>query len=656
MKEVPILPPLSSSSSSLSSSPKVADDLFKNLAAKQKSQWECDSCLTRNDSEKTKCLCCEQPRPGSENTKQGSPFKSSTSNSLPVADDFFKSLAAKQKSTQWECDVCMCKNDLEKDKCMSCESPKPGSKTQSTSLTPATTTNFKFGMPSNVPASTTAAPVASDDLFKSLVAQQKKTRWECDVCMTGNDVTSEKCVACETPKPGSKPAQAPAKSTSTFSFGMPAAATPSQNFSFGMPSSTPAAATPSVDPEIKKILDKQNAKWECDVCMTRNDPIHSKCLSCEHPKPGSTSQPQFLFGSNKMSSGVSLPKPSEVKFTFGVQPVTATATTNKIETAITSEKVEEVKDEVDKPKTFSFGIATTTTTSAVTSSIVSISQSSSIAKTATTTAASDSTPTFTFKAPAAAATAPSTNVVSASFTVKTPPKSDEKKEEVVKSPMTFSFGGKPEEKIASIVNIKSNDSGEKTEEKKESFVAPSSTPAFGGFKFGAFTASKTSTEEEKKDNEKPSSGGFSFNSSANLNFGAPVTEAKTSFGGFSSSQSSTSTATSVTATPSFTFGSPSTTATAAAKLAPAPSFSFGATSKKETEVTTQASSISTTTSSLKTTAGTFAFGSNTEKPITSPGGGGFSFNSPSNSVFGSQIAAPSSSTTTTNANSTSTLR
>jgi nuclear pore complex protein Nup153 len=53
---------------------KPADNLFKNLVAQQKSQWECDSCLTRNDSEKNKCLCCEALRPDSGISSQSSSF------------------------------------------------------------------------------------------------------------------------------------------------------------------------------------------------------------------------------------------------------------------------------------------------------------------------------------------------------------------------------------------------------------------------------------------------------------------------------------------------------------------------------------------------------------------------------------------------------
>lgn len=47
--------------------------------------------------------------------------------------------------------------------------------------------------------SETAVPAPVDDVFKKIVAEQK-AKWECQSCMTKNDESKEKCVACETPK------------------------------------------------------------------------------------------------------------------------------------------------------------------------------------------------------------------------------------------------------------------------------------------------------------------------------------------------------------------------------------------------------------------------------------------------------------------------
>lgn len=506
----------------------------------------------------------------------------------------------------------MCKNDLDKEKCLSCETPKPGSKPVASSKSSLTGSSFKFGMPSVTitDTSTTKPAVATDDLFKSLAAQQKKTRWECDVCMTGNDTSSEKCVACETPKPGSKPAP---KSTQNFSFGMQAASTTTttHNFSFGMPQTT---TTTLEDVGFKKLVENQSKNWECTVCMLRNEPLQSKCLSCEHPRPGSSdSQPKFLFGS-VMKSSVTLPDPSEVKFKFGVQPqVTKEEESKKNE-----------KDEVDKPKsTFSFGVDAST------------------AKTSTDTSS------FTFKTPANNNSIPA-STVSASFTLKSPAKSDEKKDEPeTDKPGMFSFGAKTDDKKVTFsenVNVlpeipsRESEKSDGVDNKTEG-----ATPAFGGFKFGNIPGVKPL--EEVKNDKETTSGGFAFKSSGNLNFafGSPKTTSSSSssldtkvtssFGGFSNQSTTAQPSVPVTTTTSsFAFGS----------TAPAAStFSFGSVNK---EAVTSALSSNTKTSTTTNASGGFSFGSE-NKPASKSGG--FSFTAPSTNnnnnssipVFGSQSTA-----------------
>lgn len=491
----------------------------------------------------------------------------------------------------------MCKNDLDKEKCLSCESPKPGSKKSSTSssLLSTNSSGFKFGMPSvnDASSSSEVKAVASDDLFKSLAAQQKKTQWECDTCMTRNDVNSEKCLACEAPKPGSK--STPTK-TSSFSFGMPAS---SKNFSFGMPA-TSTVTEKTTDSSFQKLVEKQNSKWECSVCMTRNEQSCSKCICCEQQKPGtSDSQPQFLFGSNK-SSEVALPKPSEVKFSFGVQP---TSTEKKND------------DEVDKPKqTFSFGAAPASTSKDATSSVS----------------------TFTFKAPVSSA-----STVSASFTIKSPPAKDDKIEAPKSSMFSFGAPKSSEEKVSKKVHFEEK-TKESVEEPKKKIVTEQkkieTIQAFNatGFKFGGFTK-----DEEKKSDDKPS-GGFTFGSPANLNEKpSSTTSATSSLTGFSFSASKPETNETKTTFGSFSAPSTTTTATFGSIASDSKStFSFGMAKKEETTVAPQTSSaFSSPASSSSAFAaakpGGFSFGSTENKPAAPSSTGGFSFSSPANPVFGS---------------------
>ena len=230
--------------------------------------------------------------------------------SSPVSDDLFKSLAALQKKTNWECDSCMTQNDAGKDICLCCETPKPGSILKS-SIPVTMKSSYSFGFPQT----------NQDELFKSLAAKQKSAQWECDSCLTRNDTNKDKCSCCDTQKPGTKPSVAVAK-TSSFSFGMPASNQNSETpkFSFAGPSEN-VTKSATLDVGFKSLIDKQNANWECTACFTRNDQLKLKCVCCEQQKPGIAIETASQFSFGNKPSGIILPVASEVKFSFGMPAV-----------------------------------------------------------------------------------------------------------------------------------------------------------------------------------------------------------------------------------------------------------------------------------------------------------------------------------------------
>jgi nuclear pore complex protein Nup153 len=468
------------------------------------------------------------------------------------------------------------------------------------------------------------APV-NDDLFKNLAAQQKKANWECSECMTSNDVNKEKCACCEAQKPGIQKASS---QTASFSFGVKSSTSDTllaPKFSFGMISSTPVSSSmPSlsknVDPDFKKIVEKQSANWECSACMTRNDQSKSKCICCEQAKPGSSeNKSQFSFGS-KVSS-ISLPAPSEVKFSFGVQPAKSDTALIKNESSKKDEKV----DEVDKPKPpFSFGAVNSTPS------------------TESTIPAS----TFTFKSP-------QTNTVSASFTLRTQENNKKDEEPKEKIEMTdkhtektsmFSFGSKND--VISEKKVSFNIEPKAAEEKSES---TGEQKAVGGFSFPV-----TSTPLENANNALKTNGGFSFGG-----FSKPAEakeENKPTSGGFqfgatstSSSFSNTSSTVNVQPASSFAFESPKSQTSEPQK--PAVFGSFGN--------TTQTSSpFSSTSTNPASTSSTAVFGQNASSTFSFGGAAAakkdenapvFAFGNAkpaasSNMVFGSSSFASTAST------------
>lgn len=576
----------------------ATDNLFKNLVAQQKSStWECDSCFTGNKSEVASCLCCNASKPGSEVVSpQSSSFASNTS--APKSDELFKNLAAQQKKSQWECDDCMTRNDSCKDKCGCCEKARPGSKAVQAALAPAAT--FTFGMP----ASSQSAP-KSDDLFKNLAAQQKKSQWECDDCLSQNDPSKDKCACCDKLKPGA---------VKSNNFGIQnnssaAAATPA--FSFGMPQAT---STFTSDAGFKKLVDKQKECWACSTCMTQNESSKTKCVCCEQEKPGSTpAAPQFSFGS-KLTSSVSLPAPSEVKFSFGM-------TAAKVDVpVIENKKDEQLKDEVDKPKpTFTFGGNNNNGINSLGTSKQLTTESSAIIA-----------PSFSFKSPANATS------VSASFTMNAPEKVEEKKEELAtiesKATEMFKFGAPAKPTLEAEKKITFGNPTTTTEpvitkepEKKEEATksdfggfnfgetpvtqAPSfgsSINSNGGFSFGGFGVTKPAEPVKQVETVKAASttlpaAGFSFGAAnASPKFGsqtattAPTTnffgasktenEAPKTFGSFSGAS------TGISSTPVPSFGMPAIQSAPVFGQSNAASGGFSFSAKKEESAPVQQSS------------------------------------------------------------------
>lgn len=136
-----------------------------------------------------------------------------------------------------------------------------------------------------------------DEGFKSLIDQKTLEKWECDACLTRNDKSLKKCANCETPKTNGsieiKNANEPQKTL------------------FGSFSAKPSLKSSdcSIDDTFKSIVEKQkNSKWECSVCTAQNDLSASKCICCNESKVSEA-------GNSK--DGVFLAKPATSQFSFG---------------------------------------------------------------------------------------------------------------------------------------------------------------------------------------------------------------------------------------------------------------------------------------------------------------------------------------------------
>ncbi|PIK44000.1 putative nuclear pore complex protein [Apostichopus japonicus] len=210
-----------SSSRPVSSENKTNDDTTLSLSEKFKppiGSWECDTCLVRNKAEATNCVACSSERPGGvekANSQQGS------SNSKSLAEMF------KPPAGSWSCETCLIQNQAKDTKCVACQSLKPGAKaSQEQSQTKGFSiqgTEFKLATPLSFGSKlkdneSTAKASASVKPSLSEMFKPPEGSWECDTCLVRNKPASSRCVACETPKPGSEPALR-APPASSFKFG-----------------------------------------------------------------------------------------------------------------------------------------------------------------------------------------------------------------------------------------------------------------------------------------------------------------------------------------------------------------------------------------------------------------------------------------------------
>ncbi|KAM6934517.1 LOW QUALITY PROTEIN: E3 SUMO-protein ligase RanBP2 [Xenentodon cancila] len=254
--------------------PKGRDPVVSNLPTasgfgasltKKDGQWDCNTCLVRNDASAAKCVSCNAPN-----------------DNLSLEAMFGK------KEGQWDCDTCLVRNEPSASKCVSCQTPNPSAKSTSNSASSASSFSFSFGAkgPSEQPAGTGfTMPFGSSSPFQ--FGQSK-------------DKSSADSFKFETPKSVST-----STSSSGFSFSMPI---PSGGFKFGIQepakdsassdSQTPSGSASSF---LKNIADK-----------------HKEKENVSNPSEGQMEQDQnLLFDGKNMFSFADLAKSSGEDFQFG---------------------------------------------------------------------------------------------------------------------------------------------------------------------------------------------------------------------------------------------------------------------------------------------------------------------------------------------------
>ncbi|XP_055970618.1 E3 SUMO-protein ligase RanBP2-like isoform X2 [Sorex fumeus] len=174
---------------------------FEDMFAKKEGQWDCSECFVRNESTATKCVACQTPGQSSASTSTvpaPALFKFSTSETSKPTKSGFEGLFSK-KEGQWDCSVCLLRNEANTSRCVACENPSKQSQPTSTDVTPASSDVVK----------------TSKNGFEGIFTK-KEGQWNCNVCLVQNESSSLKCVACDASKTTQKPA---AETPSAFTLG-----------------------------------------------------------------------------------------------------------------------------------------------------------------------------------------------------------------------------------------------------------------------------------------------------------------------------------------------------------------------------------------------------------------------------------------------------
>ncbi|XP_004484845.2 nuclear pore complex protein Nup153 isoform X2 [Dasypus novemcinctus] len=171
--------------------------------------------------------------------------------------------ASLKAGSSWQCDTCLLQNKVTDDKCIACQAPKLPPK--DTAKQTGIGTPSKSGKPT-----LSASGTGFGDKFKPAVGT-----WDCDTCLVQNKPEAIKCIACETPKPGTG-----VKRVLT----LPVASESAVTMTTSSSSCTMTTGTLGFGAEFKRPI----GSWECPVCCVSNNAEDNKCVSCMSEKPESS--------------------------------------------------------------------------------------------------------------------------------------------------------------------------------------------------------------------------------------------------------------------------------------------------------------------------------------------------------------------------------
>ena len=223
----------------------------------KKNQWECKVCLVRNEATAKNCASCQSPNPDTWETR-GIPVTESAASlkaSGSATQEKFGSAFAK-KEGQWDCNICSVRNEPTATKCIACQNP-------SKSNSEVSPQQFSFKLEHVDAPKTTQSDLGT--------AFSLKGQWNCSVCLVQNEANDENCHSCQSPNSQSQ-ANVPVSAVQALpapSFGSAADASKPQKNAFA------------------ELFGKKEGQWDCNTCLVRNESSSPACVACQTPNPSS---------------------------------------------------------------------------------------------------------------------------------------------------------------------------------------------------------------------------------------------------------------------------------------------------------------------------------------------------------------------------------
>eukprot|EP00569_Conticribra_weissflogii_P003731 CAMPEP_0171330500 /NCGR_PEP_ID=MMETSP0878-20121228/2044_1 /TAXON_ID=67004 /ORGANISM="Thalassiosira weissflogii, Strain CCMP1336" /LENGTH=1338 /DNA_ID=CAMNT_0011830807 /DNA_START=268 /DNA_END=4284 /DNA_ORIENTATION=+ len=613
-------PKSSSASTDKANAPAPAASGWGNMFQSKLGEWKCETCMVKNPKDKLKCVSCETPKPGSDGKSNNS---SSLTEITPASSGWGNIFQS--KPGEWKCETCMVKNPKDKLKCVSCETPKPGSDSKpsnaaserSKSNAPTLagsigSSGFTFGgSNSNVPA-----PASSSSSVGPLYGGSASTSRDDNgkAPSAKKDTVATPGISFDT-KTSTMNDKKDSASSSGFNFGSPAAPSITNNYSAGFTFGTSTAT-----------LGKENSSFTSGAKQTSDQKPCSEPTDLPKPKRGrdddgtihdSSKKGGFSFGGDDASTREK-GSTSASGFNFGHAPAASLSGTGfsfgTKEASLAAEK----KD-TSKAAGFSFGAGNTVPTSAASSSgtVFSLGSSNSAPLPTEKSESVDSTSKATFSNVAKPSDGNASGGVQSSFAFGNNSAPSKPVESAGRKPLSFGSAPLPSQPA-------------ETPAPKVSFGSASmpNNTASKPFTFG--NATPAAATEANKPAEDANNATFSFSSAPVQS--QPADGAPSQPFSFGSNLAPASNAPSTN--PIFAFGSAKTAAPPAAASSSNPSFTFGQSQPPSAPSTTAPAAFSfggatapaaATPASAPGSGFMFGAGGNTMAPAPAVGAPAFGF-------------------------------